>query len=223
MHDTALALSRRLAVPSLVRQERKLPSSDWRDGLPTLEGRIVTLRELEAGDAARLLPQLTTPEVISFLSPPPASIEQFTGFIEATLRERQAGRYAAFAVVPHGQSAPIGIVQVRQLEPGFGTAEWGVALGSEWWGRGVFVDAGRLALDFAFTTLGVRRLEARVAARNARGNGAVQKLGAVAEGLLRSSLLVADGTRHDQVLWAWLEEDWRRGRQASVEASAWVH
>ena len=62
-----------------------------------------------------------------------------------------------------------------------------------------------------------------VAARNARGNGAVQKLGAVAEGLLRASLLVADGTRHDQVLWAWLEEDWRRGRQAGVEASAWVH
>jgi RimJ/RimL family protein N-acetyltransferase len=117
----------------------------------------------------------------------------------------------------------VGLVQIRQLDPSFGTAEWGVALGSEWWGRGLFVDAGRLLVDFAFGELGVFRLEARVAARNARGIRAVEKLGAVAEGLLRSSLVVADGSRHDQVLWAWLKEDWRRDRAAEAEAFSWVH
>jgi hypothetical protein len=63
--------------------------------------------------------------------------------------------------------------------------------GAEWWGRGLFLDAAKQVLEFAFNGLGVERLEARVAAGNARGHRAVEKLGAVAEGLLRQSLLVA--------------------------------
>lgn len=198
----------------------------WRHGLPQLNGRIAVLRELQAADGADLLPLISAPEVVRFLSPPPASLERFAGFVSNTAQERAAGRYAGFAIVPHGQAAPVGLVQLRQLEPGFRTAEWGIALGSAWWGRGLFSDAGTLALSFAFEQLGVHRLEARVAARNARGNAAVEKLGGVAEGLLRQSLLTVEGTRVDQILWSWLKEDWHRGGGAHLcnrEDLAWVH
>jgi len=222
MHETALPLTSSSPTPARDRDERSTPRN-WRDQLPVLEGRRVSLRELEGSDAATLLPLLGAPEVARFLSPPPQSLERFAGFIEATLNERRAGRYAGFAIVPHETGRPVGLVQIRQLDPSFGTAEWGVALGAEWWGRGLFVDAGQLLLDFAFNELGTFRVEARVASRNARGNRAVEKLGAVAEGLLRGSLVVADGSRHDQVLWSWLKEDWRRARAAETEASTWVH
>lgn len=222
MHETALPLTSSSPTPARDRDERSTRRS-WRDQLPVLEGRRVSLRELDASDAATLLPLLAAPEVARFLSPPPQSLERFAGFIDATLSERRAGRYAGFAIVPHETGRPVGLVQIRQLDPSFGTAEWGVALGTEWWGRGLFVDAGQLLLDFAFDQLGTFRVEARVASRNARGIRAVEKLGAVAEGLLRGSLVVADGSRHDQVLWSWLKEDWRRARAAETEASTWVH
>ena len=222
MHETALPLTRVQVDPAP--QPRERGETDWRECLPTLIGRLVTLRELSPADAPVLLPLIAAPEVSRFLSPPPRSVERFTGFIESTLRERRAGRYTGFAIVPHGSSTPVGLVQLRQLEPAFRTAEWGIALGAAWWGRGLFQDVARLVLEFAFDRLGTDRLEARVAAQNARGNRAVEKLGAVAEGLLRSSLQVADGTRHDQVLWAWLTEDWRRARQqAAQEVTPWVH
>jgi ribosomal-protein-alanine N-acetyltransferase len=223
MQNTATALHPVVGSP-LVRRDtdRQSPPVGWSDGLPTLTGKQVTLRELVAADGSVLLPLVSAPEVARFLSPPPQSLERFTGFIESTLRERRAGRYAAFAIVPHSTNAPAGLVQIRQIEPGFRTAEWGIALGSEWWGRGLFQDVGELLLAFAFETLGVHRLEARVAARNARGNGAVEKLGGVAEGLLRSSLQVADGTRLDQVLWSWLAEEWRQ-RRSAMEGLPWVH
>src|SRR4029079_15705310 len=86
-----------------------------------------------------------------------------------------------------------------------------------------FAASGLRLFSFSFNELGTFRVEARVAARNARGNRAVEKLGAVAEGLLRGSLVVADGSRHDQVLWSCLKEDWRRARAAATEASTWVH
>jgi RimJ/RimL family protein N-acetyltransferase len=72
---------------------------------------------------------LSTEEVSHFISPPPTTVEGFERFIAWTHRERAAGNDACFAVVPHGMDTAIGIFQVRQLEPGFATAEWGFAIG----------------------------------------------------------------------------------------------
>jgi RimJ/RimL family protein N-acetyltransferase len=164
-------------------------SSDWRNALPVLAGDAVTLRELEISDAASLFSMLTPDEVSRFISPPPTTIEGFERFIGWARAERAAGRYVCFAVVPHGMSTAIGLFQVRQLEPGFATAEWGFALGSAFWGTGMFGDGANMVVDFAVETLGVLRLEARAAVPNGRGNGALRKLGAVQEGLLRRSFL----------------------------------
>ena len=183
-------------------------SSDWRDGLPLLGGATVTLRELRAGDATSLFALLTTDEVSRFISPPPSTVDGFEKFIAWTLRQRSAGAYACFAVTIDATDTAIGIFQLRQLEPGFGTAEWGFALGSEYWGSGAFEQGAELLLEFAFKTVGVHRLEARAAVRNGRGNGALRKIGAVQEGLLRKSFL-KDGEYLDQALWTLLDDDWQ--------------
>ncbi len=182
-------------------------SSDWRTGLPVLCGRQVTLRELRPTDAASLFAMLTTEEVARFISPPPTSVDGFEKFIAWTLRMRSLGTYACFAVTLNGSDTAIGIFQVRQLEPGFGTAEWGFAIGSAYWGSGAFIDGAELVIRFAFETVGVHRLEARASVRNGRGNGALRKIGAVQEGVLRRSFL-RHGEYHDQVLWSILDEDW---------------
>ena len=111
-------------------------TSDWKQALPVLTGSMVTLRELRLSDATSLLAMLSTEEVARFISPPPTTVEGFERFIAWTHRERAAGNYVCFAVVPHGMDTAIGIFQVRQLEPGFGTAEWGFAIGSAFWGTG---------------------------------------------------------------------------------------
>ena len=57
-------------------------STDWRQGLPTLRGRQVVLRELRASDAASLFALLTTEEVARFISPPPSTVAGFERFID---------------------------------------------------------------------------------------------------------------------------------------------
>jgi len=184
-------------------------TSDWRESLPVLTGAKVALRELEVTDAPSLFAMLTPEEVSRFISPPPTTVEGFERFITWARAERAAGRYTCFEVVPHGMDTAIGLFQVRTLEPGFATAEWGFALGSDFWGTGMFVDGGQLVVDFAIETLGVRRLEARAAVANGRGNGALCKLGAVQEGVLRRSFL-KNGQHLDQMLWSILAEEWRQ-------------
>ena len=186
-------------------------TSDWRNALPVIIGKKVTLRELEVTDAPALFAMLTPEEVSRFISPPPTTVEGFEKFITWAREERAAGRYACFAVVPHGMSTAIGLFQVRQLEAGFATAEWGFALGSSFWGTGMFIDAGQLVVDFSVETLRVGRLEARACVANGRGNGALRKLGAVQEGVLRRSFL-KNGQFLDQMLWSILAEEWRQAK-----------
>src|SRR2546428_5984258 len=187
-------------------------SSDWRQQLPVLSNKGVTLRELRITDAHSLFAMLTTEEVSRFISPPPTTVEGFERFIAWTQRQRQAGTYVCFAVTLTGSDTAIGIFQLRELDPGFGTAEWGFAIGSPFWGTGVFQEAAQLVVDFAFETVGVHRPEARSAVRDGRGNGALQKIGAVKEGGLRKSF-VRNGEQLDQVLWAILDEDWLQAKK----------
>lgn len=197
-------------------------SSDWRQQLPVMTGRLVRLRELRPSDAASLFSLLTTDEVARFISPPPTTVDGFERFIAWTIRQRAAGTYACFAVTIVGDDTAIGIFQVRQTEPGFSTAEWGFAVGSAFWGTGVFADGAGLVLKFAFDTLGVHRLEARAALRNGRGNGALRKLGAVQEGVLRKSFL-RNGEYLDQALYAIVDEDWRASQSVWRTNSVVVH
>jgi ribosomal-protein-alanine N-acetyltransferase len=185
--------------------------SNWRDGLPVLAGSQVTLRELRSEDAPALLMMVADAEVSRFISPPPATLDGFERFIAWTVRERQCGRHACFAVVPHGSETAVGLLQVRQLDSTFSTAEWGFAIGAAFWGKGLFVEASHLVLQFAFETLGVSRLEARACTENVRGNGALRKIGAVPEGVLRQSFR-KNGHCYDQVLWSILQEDWLQAK-----------
>jgi ribosomal-protein-alanine N-acetyltransferase len=186
-------------------------ATDWRRQLPVLTAGAVTLRPLRPADATSLFALLTTAEVARFVSPPPASEAGFERFIAWALAEQAAGRYACFAVVPAGTDTAAGIFQVRQLDDTFETAEWGFVMGSDYWGTGLFADGAPLVLDFAFETIGVRRLEARAATVNGRGNGALAKMGAVREAVLRESF-DRHGHRYDQHLWSLLADDWRAAR-----------
>jgi RimJ/RimL family protein N-acetyltransferase len=185
---------------------------DWRHGLPQVSSARVTLRELCLEDAPSLFTMIASEEVSRFISPPPSSIEGFERFIAWAVRERQHGRYVCFAVVPEGMTTAIGLFQLRSLETGFANAEWGFALGSGFWGTGLFMECATLVLDFAFDVVNVHRLEARASAANARGNGALRKLGAVQEGVLRRSFF-RGGEYHDQVMWSVLASDWRAQRE----------
>jgi ribosomal-protein-serine acetyltransferase len=86
----------------------------------------------------------------------------------------------------------------------------------------VFQDGAELMINFAFETVGVHRLEARAAVKNGRGNGALRKVGAVQEGLLRKSFQ-KNGEYLDQALWTILNEDWKPRQAWSAGNHQIVH
>ena len=185
--------------------------SDWRDALPVLAAAGVTLRALRQSDAPTLLAMLTTEEVARFISPPPTTVEGFERFISWTHQQQRAGTYVCFGIVPAGRADAVGLIQVRALDSAFSIAEWGFAIGSEFWGTGAFYTAAKAVLGFAFAHLPVHRIEARAVVENGRGNGALRKLGASCDAVLRESF-ERHGKKMNQVLWSIQRNDWLGGR-----------
>ena len=210
------------SLSSSERTTTTVTTSNWKDGLPVISGSTFILRDLRVEDAPSLLAMLTTEEVSRFISPPPTTVEGFERFILWAQRERLAGNYACFAVVPQGCSTAVGIFQLKALEHGFATAEWGFALGSQFWGTGIFAEGARLIVDFAVDVIGTHRLEARAAVANGRGNGALRKIGAVQEGVLRQSFC-RNGVYHDQVIWGIVADDWRLQRLSQDPSAVTVN
>jgi len=179
----------------------------WRTQLPTLTSRQVTLREAAASDLRPLMDLLSIADASRFGIDEPVTDVGVQQLIERAQRERTAGTGFVYVVTVGATRGVIGIAQVRQLDLGFESAEWECTLAPSWRGTGVFLDVARLVGSFAFGTVGAHRLEARVPLQNGRANGALRKLGAVQEGILRQSIRRGD-EYVDQVLWSILKEDW---------------
>jgi len=158
----------------------------WTTAVPSLHGDFTTLREVAASDVYTLFTLFSDPAVTAHMAPPPPTLAKFAGFVEWSHQQRAQGHGVCFGIVPDGMTVAVGILQVR-LEPASSDAEWGFVLSTHFWSTGVFADAATVLIDFAFTTMGVERLEARIALRNGRAHAAMHKIGARFDAMLPSS------------------------------------
>ena len=184
-----------------------ISTSNWRAELPVLAGRSVVLREPTTHDLGPLVDLLSMADATRFgLDEPPTDLT-VQQLMERAVRDRTNGTAFTYVIALATTRAVVGLVQMRQLDPAFEAAEWECTVAPSSRGSGVFLDAVRLVGSFAFGSVGVHRIEARVLLQNGRANGALRKLGAVQEGILRRSLRYG-GEYVDQVLWSVLKEDW---------------
>ena len=177
--------------------------------LPVLTSPRGILRQLVPDDATSLATLLATANVQEFLPTVPRTPQAFLKYIRWARRQQRIGRHLSFGVVPHGLQAAVGVFQIWPIESQFWTAEMGFALGQSYWGTGLFLESAEQVVNFVIHTLGVHRIEFRSAAENARGNRALEKLGAVREGLLRQCF-ECDGQRRDHLMWSIVKDDWNR-------------
>jgi len=184
-----------------------LAMPNWRAELPILAARLVTLREPASSDLRPLMDLLLLSDASRFGLDEPVSELAVQQLLDRIARDREAGVAFTFIVTVTSSRAIAGLVQARQIDLSWESAEWECTLAPSWRGTGVFLETARLVGSFAFGTVGVHRLESRVLLQNGRANGALRKLGAVQEGVLRES--VRRGNAYlDQVLWSVLKEDW---------------
>lgn len=191
----------------------------WKQELPALVGPSVSLREPRPADLEGVLEVLLTAESVRFGLEAEITDDSVVRFLEKVAHDRAAGRSLTYLITLGASGRVVGLVQVRGLDPIFENAEWEMSLLPSVRGSGLFLESAQLVGTFVFGTLLSHRLEARVLLENGRANGALRKLGAMQEGVLRRSYR-RDGQTFDQVLWSLLKSDWSGHRLA---AGSWVH
>lgn len=182
-------------------------AADWRAALPTLLGRSVTLREPTAHDIGSLVDILSLVDATRFGIDEAITELAAQQLIDRAIRERSAGLSFTYVINAAAGRLVVGLVQMRQVDAPFETAECECTIIPSARGTGVFLETARLVGSLAFGSMGTHRIEARVPLQNGRANGALRKLGAVQEGILRRSMR-QHGEYVDQVLWSLLKEDW---------------
>ena len=209
-----------------VEQEHPLPGAStgggdvgrpaWTLRLPTLEGSMVTLREIDTGDVPALLDSLEPADIEVAFEPAPSTPDEFRRYVSWVRSKRAEGRAAGFAIVPRGAGQAAGLLQVWRADAPGAVAEWGIVLARRHRGTGAASEAARLMAGFAFETLGVHRLETRANGISPGSISLLRRLGAVHEAHLRQSF-AHGGEVVDDDLWAILKSDWP-GRQPASGA-----
>lgn len=175
------------------------PTASWQQGLPELAGLRARLREVSPADAAVLVEEIATSEVVRFLPPAPATAAGFESFINRAIQGRASGECFCFAVLAPSDSMPVGLIMLRAPGSDHSAWDWGFVFGRRAWGTGLFAEAAGLVLAFAFNVVGIDKLEAWSILPNGRAHGALAKLGAEPE--LRRQVRAPDGRFGDFILW----------------------
>lgn len=192
----------------------------------TLEGFGVRLVPLDESHAPALGALVDDGIWAGMSSRVPAGTDAMSGYVRDAVAA--PGRLA-FAVVGAGSGdASDGAEVVRgstslyEWVPSQGRVELGSTFyAREWWGGVTNPACKYLLLRHAFEDLGVARVALRAAARNSRSIGAIRRLGAVPEGVLRSHRVAPDGSRQDTAYFSILLDEWptvRDGLLARLDA-----
>ena len=134
---------------------------------------------------------------------------EFDRWFDDVLAHRATGRQFSFAVRRRADQAIVG--STSYLDPELWHRR--VEIGSTWytpdvWGTRVNPECKLLLLAHAFDVLGMNRVSLCTDARNARSQAAIEKLGAVKEGVLRSHMVTQGGRIRDSVLYSIVIEEW---------------
>jgi ribosomal-protein-alanine N-acetyltransferase len=189
-----------------------------RQHVTTIAGDGVLLRPVRESDLEESV-RVWTPELRHMyggsLTAPAGPIEERReGKLRWLERVRRGEEGHCFAIETDGRY--IGTAFLRASDEANQRGRYRIGIENpEYWGKGYGTEVTRLMLQYAFETLGLHRVDLRVAAYNTRAIRCYEKCGFQVEGVERDSFFV-DGEWHDDWLMAVLKDEWER--QASGEA-----
>jgi ribosomal-protein-alanine N-acetyltransferase len=147
------------------------------------------------------------PEVTQWFSwGPYRSIEEPLAYIQRAREWREAGAQIDLLIVDH-ERGPLGITGLSEIVARDRRAIVGSWLGRAHWGTGANALSKALILQLAFSSMQLARVGAYTDVRNGRSHRALEKLGFVREGVLRSYHRHGD-IHKDVAIYGLLRSDW---------------
>ncbi|NUZ09881.1 GNAT family N-acetyltransferase [Pseudoalteromonas sp. McH1-7] len=166
-----------------------------------------TLRPLTSQDAEALFAIFSDTDVMRYWNTPPwDSLHDATQFIKQSHEDLTTQKALTLAIVSKGDKALIGKCLLFSWDKESRRAEIGFGIAKSQWGQGVIPEIGTALIDYAFSTLKLRRIEAEIDPANIGSAKVLAKLGFTKEGHLRARWEIA-GDVSDSALYGLLASD----------------
>lgn len=180
-----------------------------------VRGPQLHLRYATRDDAPALFELGSDPEVTRHFSwGPYRDIAEPLAYVESLVRQRAAGTRLEF-VICGADDVPVGVTGLSEFAPRDRRATVGTWLGRARWGTGTNRESKALVLALGFRTLGLQRITALASPDNERSLAALDRLGFVREGVLRSYHRHGSEAR-DVAILSLLRAEWEVGPLAAV-------
>jgi RimJ/RimL family protein N-acetyltransferase len=131
------------------------------------------------------------------------------GWVRGVLGHASEGTDLPFVVIHLATGRVAGATRYLEIHP----EHRGLEIGGTWYGpefqrTAVNTECKYLLLRHAFEVLGCIRVQLKTDLRNERSQRAIERIGAIREGVLRNHMIVPDGRFRHSVYYSILEGEW---------------
>jgi RimJ/RimL family protein N-acetyltransferase len=178
-----------------------------------LEDDCVLLRPLQREDSDNLqLFSMQEPGLWKYSLLQAGGEENLKRYIGKALDARTSGSDYPFIVFDKRSQEFAGSTRFYDIQADYQTVQLGYTwYGQKFQGTGLNKHCKFLLLQFAFEKMGVERVEFRADNTNHKSIAAMKSIGCVEEGVLRSNMPKADGSRRDSIILSILKNEWLEG------------
>jgi N-acetyltransferase len=135
--------------------------------------------------------------------------KEMRGWVQEMLFRQSQGKDLPFSVINLESGRAIGATRFMEIEPLHRRLE----IGGTWYGleyqrTAANTECKYLLLTHAFETLGCIRVQFKTDSRNIRSQKAIERLGAVKEGILRNHMITPEGFVRHSVHYSIIDSEW---------------
>ena len=175
-----------------------------------LYGDTVRLEPLASGHADELLDAGADPEIWRYMPiRQPQTVDEVRAWIDEAWQQASTGDQLPFAILDAESDRVLGSTRYLEIRRAWRTLEIGWTwLAAKAQRTAANTECKLLLLKHAFDDLGALRVQFKTDGRNLRSEEAVERIGAVKEGVLRKQRINHDGFVRDAVYYSILDDEW---------------
>ncbi|MEH6408180.1 MAG: GNAT family protein [Leeuwenhoekiella sp.] len=177
--------------------------------IPTLENQRVMLSPLKLEQAETLLSIASQHNLVQYSPSNIAALPDLKNYIKIALKQNIEASCIPFIIYDKSVGKYAGSTRFMNIDSYNKVLHIGSTwIGQEFHGTGLNAEMKKLMLNYAFDDLKFEKVEFRVDERNVKSRKAIEKLGAVLEGILRKNVYLLDGFKRNTCCYGILKEEY---------------
>ncbi|WP_373454634.1 GNAT family N-acetyltransferase [Heyndrickxia sporothermodurans] len=184
--------------------------------LPTLENERIKLIPMQMEHAQSLF-EINDPSHWKYMLSVVESEQEMQEIVSAAIKQREQKTALPFVVLLKETNQVVGTTKMSYIDFKQKSCE----IGSTWYGidfQRTFVntDCKLLLLTYCFEELQMIRVQLKTDERNQRSQKAIERLGAVKEGILRNERILSDGYIRNAVVYSITNQEWQTVKKGLI-------